>query len=346
MGTKGRQGTSKGFVSLADVARLAGTSHSAASRAINGRVGVRADIREAVLAAAKELGYTPNTAARNLVMQRTGLVALVFCDPDQLVGTTFFSDLLASVVTRLDDADYRTALILPRERRRGQLGDLIGPENYDGALVIGHRAQDPMLNSFLKRKLPTVVLGRPLAGPDVSFVDVDNVAAARTATRHLIDVGRRRLLHLAGPEDTSWGVDRVTGFRSEVDAAAHDGVTGRVQQCAFSAEGGYAATRAALQEWPDPDGVLVSSEALLPGATAALAEAGRTIPDDLALVAFDDGPRLAFANPPITAVRQPLVDMGHALARSLLDAMANSSIRQQIYLPASLEIRASSRLPS
>lgn len=330
-------------MSLADVARLAGTSHSAASRAINGRVGVRADIREAVLAAAKELGYTPNRAARNLVMQRTGLVALVFCDPDQLVGTTFFSELLASMVTRLDEADYRTALILPRERRRGQLGDLIGPETYDGALVIGHRARDPMLTGFVKRKLPTVVLGRPLAGPDVSFVDVDNVDAARTATRHLIDVGRRRLLQLAGPEDTTWGVDRVAGFLGEVGAAAAKGVTGNVQQCAFSADGGYAGTRAALQQWPGTDGILVSSETLLPGVTAALAEEGRRMPDDFALVAFDDGPRLAFANPPITAVRQPLADMGHALARCLLDAMENSSIRQQIYLPAALEIRASSR---
>lgn len=199
-----------------------------------------------------------------------------------------------------------------------------------------------MLKSFVKRGLPSVVLGRPLAGPEVSFVDVDNVAAARTATRHLVDVGRRRLLQLAGPEDTSWGVDRVTGFLNEVEAFGQEGIAGRVQQCAFSAEGGYEGVREALTRWPDTDAILVSSEALLPGVTAALAEAGRSIPGDLALVSFDDGPRLAFANPPITAIRQPLAGIGHALARVLLDTMANHAIRQAIYLPASLEIRASS----
>ncbi|MCA0294448.1 MAG: LacI family transcriptional regulator [Actinobacteria bacterium] len=335
-----REGTSRGFVSLADVARLAGASHSAASRAVNGRVGVRPDVREAVLAAAKELGYTPNHNARNLVMKRTGLVALVFYDPDLVVGTTLFSDLVANVVARLDDADYRPALILPGERRLEQLAATIGPETYDGALLIGGRSGDPLLKSLVRRKLPTVVLGRPLDGTEVSYVDLENVSASRMATKHLLDRGRRRLIHIAGPHQAAWGGDRAAGFAAEI--AEHPGATGHVRECVFSAAGGYEGARDALEQWPESDGLIVASEALLSGVLRAVAESGRSIPADLALVSFDDGPRLAFANPPITSVRQPLAEMGQAMARVLLDTIDNRSARHTLHYPGELVIRASS----
>ena len=330
-------------VSLADVARRAGTSHSAASRAINGRVGVREPLRQAVLLAAAELGYVPNSSARNLVMRRTGLIALVFAEPSAVLGTTFFSELVASIVTTLDEADYRTVLLLPDDHRRKSLGDVVRPEAFDGALVIGQRSEHGLARRFVQNGVPTVILGRPMDGLDVSFADIANVDAAVVATTHLIAGGSRHPALLAGPQDTSWGVDRVEGFAKAVAEASGPGAEPAIEVCAYAHDGGYEAMRRLLAAAPDLDGLLVSSESFLPGALTALAEAGRRVPADVAVVSFDDGPRLAFASPPITAVRQPLAELGAELARLMLAAVEKPSMRINVNLSASMEVRASSR---
>ena len=329
-------------VTMAEVARRAQTSPSAVSRALNGRPGVRPEIRARVLAAAADLGYSANHAARSLAMGRSGMVALIIPDRDAIVGTTFFSELVGSVTSRLDDADLQTVLLLPNTSHRKRPEQWLRLERFDGAVVIGHRKDDPILRHALKRGVPTVTLGRPAGDLVVTYVDIDNVSASRDAARHLIDQGARRLVCLAGPADTTWGKDRVQGFR---EAADSPGVRGIIEDCDFSARGGRAGIESALKRMPDADGVLVSSEALMAGVIAGLHEAGRSFPDDLLLVTFDDNPSFEVSSPSISAVRQPLVDIGNELSRVLIDMLEHGgrSSVSSVTLAGTLQVRKSSQ---
>lgn len=327
-------------ITLSEVARRAGTSAAAASRALNGRPGVRKSIREAVLATAADLGYTPHPAARNLAMRRTGLIALVVSNQELVARTTLFSEFVSNVVTALDTAQYQAVLLLPTtERRRAALD--IRAERFDGAVVVGHHSRDGLLRHLAEHRLPTVSLGRPMGRWPHSYVDVDNVGGAYAAMDHLYASGRRRIGILAGPRSTSWGLDRRTGSRraAEDHRAADDDL---FEECAFSRGVGYDETVRLLRRCPDIDGLFVSAEAFLPGALAGLKEHGRRIPDDVGVVVFDDGPDQEFADPPITSVRQPHTKLGRELARVLVELISAPEIDQQLTLSTSLTVRRSS----
>lgn len=308
---------------------------------------MRPDVRKAVLKAATELGYIPNESARNLVMQRTGLVALAFANPDVLVGTTFFADLVSNIVARLDESRYRTVLLLPNEDRARTMSDVVYRGSFDGALVVGHHQGDPLLELLVASEIPTVTLGRPMEDIPVSSVDVDNVAAAAMATTHLLSQGRTRPALLSCSPGTSWGVDRLAGFRrvTSSDAAASAGEP--IQECAFSAEGGYAGTMSLLERVPGTDAALVASATLLPGVLNALADSGRRVPDDVAVVTFDDEPNLEHTSPPVTAIRQPLARLGTEMASALVAMVSTPGLVTTTTLTADLVIRESSggRMP-
>lgn len=333
-------------VSMADVARHAGASASAVSRVLNGRRGVRPEIRQAVLHAADELGYVPNRTARNLALRRTGLIALIIGDQDVIVGSSLFSEVIANVVTGLDAADCCTVLLLPDDPRRRSLGSLVRRERFDGAILVGHRAGDPLLRQLATSRLPLVTLGRSLDMPDVSSVDVDNISGAREATSHLLSLGRRCIGLLAGPSDTAWGVDRRTGYQQALRDAGHQVDESLVEECAFTRPAGLDRAAALLQRRPDIDGLLIASEAHLFGALAALHARGSRIPDDVAVVTFDDGPAQRFGATPISAVQQPLAHLGQALAQLLLANLEPGAPVQHRQLGMTLAIRQSSAGPA
>lgn len=328
---------------MADVAARAGTSPSAVSRVLNGRPGVRPDVREAVFNAARELGYSAHPAARNLALGRTGLVSLVISDRDVVVGTTFFSELVASIVTELDDADYQTVLVLPPELDARTADSKLRLERFDGCVVIGHRSNDLILQHALSRNIPTVTLGRPSI-PDLPYVDVDNVAAAEAVTDHLLRLGRSRIGILAGPQETTWGADRLAGFRNTIERAGLVFDPATVEVCPLTSGGGHAGMLSLLERKPDLDTLLISSESHLPGALAALQASGRRIPDDVAIASFDDGSAAQLASPPITSVRQPLADLGHELGRLILAAIAHDTDISSVTMAATLVARESTIL--
>ncbi len=331
-------------VNMADVAARAGTSPSAVSRALNGRPGVRPDVREAVLRAASELGYSAHPAARNLALGRTGLVSLVIADRDVVVGTTFFSELVASVVTELDSAEYQTVLVLPHELDPRAVDSKLRLERFDGCVVIGHRSSDPILRHALSRDVPVVTLGRPSSN-GLPFVDIDNVASAEETTAHLLSLGRSRIGVLAGPQDTTWGADRVQGYRTAIELAGLTFDPTSVEVCPLTSNGGQTGMLRLLERCPDLDLLLISSESHLPGALAALAASGRRVPDDIAVATFDDGSAAQLASPPITSVRQPLNELGHELGRLILETIQGRRHVSAVTMAATLVVRESTTLP-
>jgi DNA-binding LacI/PurR family transcriptional regulator len=194
-----------------------------------------------------------------------------------------------------------------------------------------------------RRGIPVVVGGRPPAG-GISYVDVDNRAGASSAVAHLASTDRSRIVTIAGPQDMPAGADRLAGFRETLEGAGRGADERRIEVADFSLEGGRTAMERLLERVPDLDAVFVASDLMAIGALEALGRAGRRVPDDVALVAYDDSPLAASSRPPLSSVRQPIEEMGREMTRLLLDRIRHPEAPpRHVILDTSLVLRESSR---
>ncbi|WP_410821665.1 LacI family DNA-binding transcriptional regulator [Micromonospora sp. 050-3] len=326
---------------LEAVAARAGVSRATVSRVVNGSTTVAEPIREAVTRAVAELGYVPNLAARSLVTQRTDSIALVMPE----AATRVFSDdqvfpgIIRGVSQELEAADKQLVLMLagsPAGHHRVER--YTTGRHVDGVLFASLHGADPLPGTLARLGIPVVVSGRPLGDVPVPYVDVDHVGGVTAAVRHMIDTGRRRIATIAGPQDMVAGIERLSGYRSTV---ADAGLPELIAIGDFTRESGSAAMRRLLAEHPDLDGVFAASDLMAHAALRTLREAGRRVPDDVAVVGFDDIETAAYTEPPLTTVRQPIVELGRRMTRQLLRLAAGESIEQAIMLPTELIRRAS-----
>ncbi|MGN9776081.1 LacI family DNA-binding transcriptional regulator [Micromonospora sp. H33] len=326
---------------LEAVARRAGVSRATVSRVVNGSTTVAEPIREAVRRAVAELGYVPNLAARSLVTQRTDSIALVMPE----AATRVFSDdqvfpgIIRGAAQELEAADKQLVLMLA-----GSPGGHERVERYttgrhvDGVLFASLHGADPLPGRLARLGIPVVCSGRPLGDEDVPYVDVDHVGGVNRAVRHLIDGGRRRIATIAGPQDMVAGIERLTGYRETVAAA---GLPEIVAVGDFTRESGAAAMRQLLAEHPDLDAVFAASDLMAHAALRTLREAGRRVPDDVAVIGFDDIETAAYTEPPLTTVRQPIQQIGRQMTRQLLRLAAGEPIERVVILPTELVVRES-----
>ncbi|OUC92242.1 LacI family DNA-binding transcriptional regulator [Streptosporangium minutum] len=324
---------------LEKVAARAGVSRATASRVVNGSTRVAPQIREAVHRAVEELGYVPNQAARSLVTQRADSIALVFPEP----ATRVFSDdptfagIIRGVSLEIEEADKQLVLMLT-----GPDGSYHRVERYatnghvDGVIVASMHGSDPLPGILTRRGVPVVCGGRPSVPGDLPYVDMDNAGGAERAVRHLVEQGRRRIATIAGPQDMIAGIDRLAGYRDVLRDSERRSI---VAVGDFTRESGAIAMRQLLADDPDLDAVFVANDLMALGALRTLGQAGRTVPGDVAVIGFDDIPAAAYAEPPLTTVRQPTVEMGRRLARMVL----NPEDRTPVVLPTELVVRESTR---
>lgn len=304
---------------LEQVAERAGVSRATVSRVVNGLSTVDPDLRRRVESAIDELGYVPNLAARSLVTRRTDTLALVVAEPDfRVFGDPFFSGIVRGVNLECQSSGLHMLLLMAQSSHdRGYIDAYLRTAPVDGVLLISEHAQDdPWPRSFARHAMPFVVGGRPLVDdPDVLFVDNDNVGGARLAVERLLDRGAARIGTVAGPRDMSAGIDRLAGFRAALGRRFR---AARVEHSDFTMSGGEAATRRLLERCPDLDGLFVASDLMALGALRALADSGRRVPEDVAVVGFDDVDAAAMATPGLTTVRQETVLQGRAMVRLFL----------------------------
>jgi DNA-binding LacI/PurR family transcriptional regulator len=332
-------------VTLEEVARIAGVSRATVSRVVNGNPRVTADVRRSVEKAVDRLGYVPNPAARSLVTRRTQSVGLVIAEPaGRLFEDPFFPRLLRGVGAALSSRELQLVLLMPQApHEESRVERYLTAGHVDGALLVSLHGNDPLPAAVAKRGIPVVVGGRPPRGAAVSYVDVDNVQGARSAVEHLIETGRKVIGTISGPPDMSAGLDRLAGYRQALDAAgiARDGSLETTAD--FSQQGGADAMRRILEVRPDVDAVFAASDLMAAGAIGVLRASERRVPEDVAVVGFDDSPVAETTDPPLTSVRQPIEEMGAEMVRVLLEHAAHpGSVPRTVILATQLVRRRSS----
>jgi DNA-binding LacI/PurR family transcriptional regulator len=307
---------------LADVAQQAGVSPATASRVLTGSARVRPQTRRQVEAAIVELGYVRNRAPRAAASRGTGSIAFLVCeDSGKVFSEPFFPLMLRGVSRELSARDIQLVLLTAHSPREYQIvSRYLRSGHVDGVLLVSMHGQRPL--DLHNLGMPIVLAGRSVGNDEgISYVDADNAGGARMAVQYLLKTGRDKIATVAGPPDMAVGADRLAGYRATMaDAGLDDpslvvfGDFGRVS----AAHGLYRL----LDRRPAIDAVFAASDLMAAGVLGALRRQGRRVPEDVAVVGFEDSPLAEHTDPKLTTVRQPVEAMGTRMVQELLALIA------------------------
>lgn len=329
----------RGTVTIEEVATAAGVSRSTVSRVVNGSTAVSPEALEAVTKAIAELNYVPNRAARSLASRQTHAIALVVPeDTTRFFGDPFFAAIVSGINARLSRSDYVLNLFIANDDPGDKTTSYVRSGAVDGAIIVSHHTSDLFIDR-IANAVPVVYGGRPVRERERDYyVDVDNVRGGHDATTYLIERGHRNIATITGPLTMPAGVDRLQGYRDAL--RAWELPEGTIADGNFTADGGADAMRRIL-ETGTPDAIFVASDLMARGALTVLAAAGLRVPDDIAIMGFDDSPVATSVEPQLTTMRQPSFAQGERMATVLLDLLAGRHPRHVTILETELVVRGS-----
>lgn len=324
---------------IEEVAAAAGVSRSTVSRVVNGSTAVSPEALAAVHAVIERLNYMPNRAARSLASRQTHAIALIVPeDTTRFFGDPFFAAIVAGITGTLRSSDYLLNLLIASDDPGDKMTGFVRNGGVDGALLVSHHTSDAFIERIADA-VPVVYGGRPVTRRETDYVvDVDNIHGAREATRRLIDIGRTRIATISGPLTMLSSVDRVQGFREALADAALTPFA--EEQGDYSEASGAEAARRILAAGR-PDAIFVASDLMARGALTALRASGIRVPEDVALVGFDDSSVALSCDPQLTTMRQPMYAQGETMAQVLLSRLAGGDPPRTTILPTELVVRAS-----
>lgn len=327
-------------VTIKDVARAAGVSVATVSRVLNDSGPVSAEARRRIREVARELRYTPNSAARTLITSRTGTLGVLLPD----LHGEFFSEVIRGIDQAAQERGYHLLVSSSHnapDEVEAALGAMRG--RVDGLVVMSPALSAATLAENLPASLPVVLLNCAVEDERFDALNVDNFGGAYAMVRHLLGGGRRRVAMVCGPAGNHDADERLAGYR----AALRDG--GAEHRRAWELPGdfqqrsGYRAAERLLARRPRPDALFAANDSMAIGALSALLESGVRVPEDVAVAGFDDIPMSRYMSPPLTTVQVDIAGLGGRAVRTLLDAVArkNAHERRRETVPATLVVRGS-----
>lgn len=332
------------MVTIRDIAKLAGVSVATVSRTLREPEAVRPAKRDAVNQAIAEMKYVPNAIAQQLRRPRHEAVIVIVPQ----IANPFFSEIVQSIENIAHELGYRVLIgeTQGKQERLDYYAEMITSRVAGGLILLGSLLPSVVRATVKAGKplpIPLVLACESYAGLDCPNVAIDNVAAAHLAVSHLIAVGRKRIATITGPLVNSLGTDRLRGYHAAMLEAGLTPEAGWVVEGDFSIEAGNKAMRRLLDLPSRPDAVFCANDEMAIGAQQAIQEKGLKIPDDIAIVGFDDLRFGAFASPPLTTIRQPTSELGETAMR-MLDAMLHNKplAVQSVVLAHQLVVRNSS----
>ena len=327
---------------LEEVAAHAGVSRATVSRVVNDSPKVSPEAKAAVERSIEALRYVPNRAARSLVTKRTDAIALVIAEREsRLFADPVLAGMVTGIAAELANTDYMFVLVTA-QGDEGRIANYIRNRHADGVILMSLHGDDGLLSLVERQHMPAVLSGRPLSNHVIPYVDSDNVGGARTAVEYLFGQGRRHVVSIAGPDEMCAGVDRLDGFRQGLPRGVQKNWRQLVASGNFTEESGEAAMRELLDRQPRLDAVFAANDLMAAGALRVIKATGRKVPDDVAIVGFDDSHVARHTDPQLTSVRQPIDDLGRNMARLLLARLPEgAAVPDPVVLPTELVIRES-----
>jgi LacI family transcriptional regulator len=333
---------------ITDVASEAGVHPSTVSRVLNDHVGssIRPATRERVLAAAERLGYAPSAIARGLRLQQTMTLGMLVPD----ITNPFFSPIIKGAEEAALSRGYNMILCNSEDdpAREAAYLHLLRQRQVDGLLVASSQMADDTIAELREvGGLPFVLLNRATQSDEDLAVVVDNRSAAVDVVAHLASLGHRRVGHIAGPQRTTTGLERLEGYRAGVHACGLSDELGLVVEAeAFSVEAGSRALAVMLAGDARPTAVFAANDLIAIGIYQRLRDVGVVVPRGMSVVGFNDIPLAGLLEPALTTVRVPQHEMGFAGAHLLIDRLEGRPIGDvRVTLPTELVIRASTVAP-
>jgi DNA-binding LacI/PurR family transcriptional regulator len=331
-------------LTIVHIATLAEVSRSTVSRVLNNHAGVRPNVRERVLRVIREQNYAPQAAARSLASSRTDTIGLLI---PRSAAVSLADPFIASMIQSLFEASaqqgyFVSATMLTADMEPGFYDRILRSRHFDGVIMFSSDIDDPILPLLIKDGSPMVLIGRHPYFLNVTSVDVENREGARDAVAHLIGLGHRRIAAINGQLQMEAAQARRDGYKQALLEA------GMAIDAELMVEGFYSEVAAyqamlTLLDLPDPPtAIFAASDTMAIGALHAVRHRGLRVPEDIALIGYDDLPLAAYATPPLTSVHQPISDMGAHAVRLLVEQIRGRGPATSVRLPARLVVRESS----
>ncbi|MEL6270495.1 MAG: LacI family DNA-binding transcriptional regulator [Chloroflexota bacterium] len=329
-------------LTIKDIAKLAGVSKASVSRVLNGYQHVRPELRERVQKVVAETGYERNTVARLLATDRSNVIGLLIPSGAPAIFTDpYFARLIEGISKAANQHQLTLALFIFYSQEEGiaSLQNIISDGFLDGIILSSDYKDDVLFNHLQKASMRFVMIGRPPNNEHMSFSDVDNFGGGRTAANYLIQQGYRRIGIITANHNLA-AEDRYWGYRKALDSY---GIAFDENLCAegdFSQQSGSRAMEQLLPH--NPDAVFVTSDTMALGALQTAKRHGISVPDDMAVMGFDDLPPAVQADPPLTTIHQPILESGFQAVEALWQMIDNPDHDPvQSILPARLIVRES-----
>ncbi len=329
-------------LTLEDIADMCGVSRSTVSRVINGDLNVSERTRQVVLDVIQKYNFQPNMAARGLAKGHTRILGLVIPKGVQAIfEEPFFAMLIKGVSTRCNALDYSVMLWLAEpDYERRMITKILYNGLVDGVIVASMLMDDTIIDSLQQSKLPFMLIGRHPAHSELSYLDVDNRGGAFQAVTHLLRSGRRRVATITGLQNMIAGIHRYQGYLDALHERDLPVIPELVAEGDFTDTSGYISMQRLLPH--KPDAVFAASDTMAMAAMQVIQKYGLRVPDDIAVVGFDDIPEASRITPTLTTVRQPITRIGAVAAETLIDIIeTGSTLPRQMVFPAELVVRNS-----
>lgn len=325
-------------VTITDVAKRADVGIGTVSRVVNGGTNVSISTRNRVEAVMRELGYHPNTHARNLKRQSVATIGFLFMSGQRQMSDPFFSTLMAGLADAAGEMnhDLHVASCPHAEHELATLDRLIRGNHVGGIVLTDTRLEDPRVGLLQERAFPYVAFGRVSAEAEpnaLPTVDIDGHAGVQQAMRHLIAQGHRRIGFITLPVQLMCTQDRLNGYLSALQAADLPLHEALVISGGLSEDEGRRAAEQLMALSSPPTAIVCCSDVLAFGAARAIEEHGLSVGQDVALVGFDDVSLAAHASPPLTTVRQPIYEIGREIVHMLVQRMRGAITTSKLIEP-------------
>lgn len=336
-------------ITIRDVAKLAGTSVSAVSATLNGNgnttIRVGSETRARIIAAASQLGYVSNAIAKSLATGRTGVIGVTLPYADAFVDQnpfcmTIMRGIMSEAIARHQNVMLYTATEGMPDSKVAMMID----SRVDGVVLVMPAENSPVLTKLQHRNIPFVsILSKPVAGRWT--VNSNDYEGAKLATRHLIELGHRRIVHLVGEPGVVTTIPRTLGFRDAVQEAGISESEAYLVQASFDWRQGREATLKLFTtpNKPRPTAIFAANDLCAQGVLAALRELRIQVPHDVAVVGYDDTALSLTTHPPLTSIHMGVEEMGALAVRMLIDRIEGREVaNNQPVLPVRLVVRESS----